>query len=382
MTRLETVRVSRAAADQRRGRAGRLAPGVCYRLWDEAEHHHLAAHGAPEIREADLAPLALELAAAGAAADALRWLDPPPPAAMAQARELLAQLGALGPDGRVTAHGRRMADLGLHPRLAHMALRGAAMGAAGPASDLAALLAERDVLRAPPGVPADPDVTLRLELLRPARRGARRGGWAHRGPRRAPARARGGARLAPRPRRRRRAGGGRRGARGGCCSPSPTPTASGAAAATRPAASCCATGSAPRSTRSRARARGVHRRRGARRAAARVARLPRGAARRRRRRAPPRADVTRETVVAWDDAAGAVRARAWSGSARSCSWTRRRATPTRGVADALLAHLRRAGRRRPPWTAAARGVQQRVAFLRGSPPTGGPTCRTPRCSTR
>src|SRR5688500_7427264 len=96
MTRLETVRVSRASADQRRGRAGRLGPGVCYRLWEEHEHHALLAQSTPEILEADLAPLALDLAAAGVADPAeLRWLDPPPAASFSQARELLAELGAL-----------------------------------------------------------------------------------------------------------------------------------------------------------------------------------------------------------------------------------------------------------------------------------------------
>ena len=96
MTSLATVRVSRASADQRRGRAGRVAPGVCYRLWAEHEQHHLVAHASPEILEADLAPLALELAAFGVDDPAtLRWLDEPPAAAYAQARELLVELGAL-----------------------------------------------------------------------------------------------------------------------------------------------------------------------------------------------------------------------------------------------------------------------------------------------
>src|SRR5690606_22285407 len=96
MTRLETVRVSRASADQRRGRAGRVAPGVCYRLWPEAEEAHLLPHTPPEIADADLAPLALELAEAGISdPSTVRWLDPPPAAAFAQARQLLARLGAL-----------------------------------------------------------------------------------------------------------------------------------------------------------------------------------------------------------------------------------------------------------------------------------------------
>lgn len=120
MTRLETVKASRAAADQRRGRAGRLAPGVCWRLWTEREHRLRPAQSAPEIREADLAPLALELALWGTAPEALAWLDPPPAAALAQARALLEELGALDEDFRITPHGRRIAGFGAHPRLAHM----------------------------------------------------------------------------------------------------------------------------------------------------------------------------------------------------------------------------------------------------------------------
>jgi len=166
MTRLETVRVTRAAAEQRRGRAGRLGPGVCYRLWSELEDAHLLAFGQPEILEADLAPLALELASWGVGDPLeLRWLDPPPSAAFAQARELLGELGALDASGVVTAHGRRMAELPLHPRLAHMALRGIELGAADVACELAALLSERDIFRATPGG-ADVDVRLRLEAMR------------------------------------------------------------------------------------------------------------------------------------------------------------------------------------------------------------------------
>jgi ATP-dependent helicase HrpB len=115
MAHLDTVRVSRAAAAQRAGRAGRVAPGVCYRLWPEAEHHGLLPYATPEILEADLAPLALELAAAGVAdPGALRWTDPPPEAAYARARALLAQLGAVDDAGRATPHGRAMAALPLH----------------------------------------------------------------------------------------------------------------------------------------------------------------------------------------------------------------------------------------------------------------------------
>lgn len=171
MTRLETVRVTRAAAAQRRGRAGRLAPGVCYRLWTRHEQQQLVPYGTPEILEADLAPLALELAVWGVLEPAeLSWLDAPPPAAFAQARALLAELGALRADGTVTAHGRQMAGLALHPRLAHMLLRGAELGHGALAADLAALLGERDVLRADTGE-RDADVRLRLDALREARAG-------------------------------------------------------------------------------------------------------------------------------------------------------------------------------------------------------------------
>ncbi|MHB1862655.1 MAG: ATP-dependent helicase HrpB [Gemmatimonadaceae bacterium] len=169
MTRLETVRVSRASADQRRGRAGRVAPGVCYRLWSAPEDHHLVAHESPEMLTADLAPVALELAAAGIAQPTdLKWLDPPPAAAFRQARELLAELGALGPDGRITPHGTRMAALGAHPRLAHLMLRGAELGAAADAATVAALLEERDILRGE-GAPPPADFTLRVDALRPRR---------------------------------------------------------------------------------------------------------------------------------------------------------------------------------------------------------------------
>ncbi|HSE28454.1 MAG TPA: ATP-dependent helicase HrpB [Gemmatimonadales bacterium] len=165
MTRLETVRVSRASADQRRGRAGRTAPGVCYRLWDAAEDHHLLPRTTPEILEADLAPIALELALAGRRTpEGLAFLDPPPGAAFSAARSLLAQLGALDPDGGVTPHGRAMAPFGVHPRLAHLLLRGRELGHAGLAADLAALLGERDLLR---GVgTADADLRARVHALR------------------------------------------------------------------------------------------------------------------------------------------------------------------------------------------------------------------------
>ncbi|HYM36418.1 MAG TPA: ATP-dependent helicase HrpB, partial [Steroidobacteraceae bacterium] len=144
MSRLDTVRISRASADQRRGRAGRLEAGICYRLWTESEHASLAAQTPPEIVEADLAPLALELAAWGNQdASTLRWLDAPPTATLSQARDLLRSLEAVDTNGKITEHGRAMANVGAHPRLAHMLLRAQKIGQARLASELAALLGER-----------------------------------------------------------------------------------------------------------------------------------------------------------------------------------------------------------------------------------------------
>ncbi len=164
MSRLTTQRISRASAVQRQGRAGRTAPGACYRAWSEGAHASLAAFTPPEIMEADLAPLALELASWGARdAAELRWLDAPPAAQLASARELLRRLGALDEGGRISAHGRELARLGVHPRLAHMLLRARALGALPLAAQLAALLSERDLLRG--GAAADADVRTRLDLL-------------------------------------------------------------------------------------------------------------------------------------------------------------------------------------------------------------------------
>lgn len=159
MSRLETVRVSAAAAAQRRGRAGRTAPGVCYRAWTEAEDRALIPHHPPEIMTADLAPLALELAQWGADDPAaLQWLTPPPAAALAQARELLRELNALDHDNRITAHGKALAALPLHPRLAHMVIKGHERGWGREAAILAALMSERDPVR------DDRDLRTRLEL--------------------------------------------------------------------------------------------------------------------------------------------------------------------------------------------------------------------------
>lgn len=165
MSRLATVHISQASADQRRGRAGRLASGVCYRLWTPAEHRALSLFTPPEMVTGDLAPLALELAGWGASRpEALAWLTPPPPGALAQARGLLQSLGALGPEGHLTPHGQQMLGLGAHPRLAHLLLRAKEAGMGTTACALAALLGERDLL---PGLRGarDTDLRTRLELL-------------------------------------------------------------------------------------------------------------------------------------------------------------------------------------------------------------------------
>jgi ATP-dependent helicase HrpB len=165
MSRLATERISRASADQRQGRAGRLAAGVCYRAWSAGAQPSLAAFTAPEIQEADLTPLALELASWGTRdARELRWLDEPPPAMLASARDLLSGLGALDAGGRITAHGRELAGVAVHPRLAHMLLRARALGALPLAANLAALLSERDLLRGAAGG-RDADVRARLEVM-------------------------------------------------------------------------------------------------------------------------------------------------------------------------------------------------------------------------
>ena len=148
MSRLETVRVSRSSTDQRSGRAGRTTPGISYRLWSAEEDAHLPDRSRPEILESDLASLALDLAAAGVIDPLeLRWLDQPPTPALAHARELLRELGALDDAHRITAHGREISSFGLHPRLAHMLLTARAKGVGATACIIAALLEERDVLR-------------------------------------------------------------------------------------------------------------------------------------------------------------------------------------------------------------------------------------------
>jgi ATP-dependent helicase HrpB len=159
MSRLVTERVTRAEAEQRRGRAGRVASGTCYRLWTRGEEGGLAPFPPPEIAAADLTGLALELALWGTEGSDLAFLTPPPGPALAEARALLTDLGALE-GGRITAHGRRLAALPLHPRIGHMLVT------AGPAAaTLAALLEERDPLR---GAPAD--LALRLAAIRDPKR--------------------------------------------------------------------------------------------------------------------------------------------------------------------------------------------------------------------
>ncbi|MGA2310871.1 MAG: ATP-dependent helicase HrpB [Xanthobacteraceae bacterium] len=143
VTRLETVRVSRAAADQRRGRAGRTEPGICYRLWDEPQTAALEPFSRPEILSADLSSLALDLAAWGSGSENLAFLDPPPRPALAEAKALLAELGAIDGDGRITEEGKKLRRLPLPPRLARMVVDAAAEGAALPAAEIALVIGER-----------------------------------------------------------------------------------------------------------------------------------------------------------------------------------------------------------------------------------------------
>ncbi len=162
LTRLATLRISRAAADQRAGRAGREAPGVAIRLWSVALHRGMPAFDRPEILEAELSSLALDCAAWGARPADLPFQDPPPAGALAAAGALLGELGAVDADARITDAGRRMAMLGSHPRLAAMMLAAQTPGEMAMAADLAALLEERDPIR---GLDAPADISLRLAAL-------------------------------------------------------------------------------------------------------------------------------------------------------------------------------------------------------------------------
>ncbi len=161
MSRLVTLPVTAAEAEQRAGRAGRLAPGTAYRLWSRAEDATRRSHPEPEIEVADLTSLALELAAWGTSEHELAWLTPPPAAHLAAARDLLHRLGALDATGTITAHGRSMAEQPLHPRLAHLLLRGAELGHPALAADLAAVLHEHGLSRR-----GSTDVADRLRALR------------------------------------------------------------------------------------------------------------------------------------------------------------------------------------------------------------------------
>ena len=163
MSHLETSALTQASATQRSGRAGRVAAGVCYRLWSQEDHKRLLAHRRAEIMEADLADLTLELARWGVSEPGeLQWLDKPTAAAYAQAQTLLQQLGALNDQQRITPHGEAMARLGMHPRLAHMVLRGEQLGLGSLACEVAALLGERDIIK---GSYRDADLRQRIDLL-------------------------------------------------------------------------------------------------------------------------------------------------------------------------------------------------------------------------
>jgi ATP-dependent helicase HrpB len=164
LTRLETVGITKASADQRAGRASRTEPGVAYRLWSKLEHAARRPFPPPEIATADLAGMALELAVWGGEAASLPFLDPPPPRALEEGRRLLTLLGALSADGGPTTAGREMAELPLHPRLARMVVGAVAAGRGGIACALAALLEDRDVLRGRPDE-IETDVATRLRLL-------------------------------------------------------------------------------------------------------------------------------------------------------------------------------------------------------------------------
>lgn len=170
MTRLFTEPVSLAGATQRQGRAGRTEPGICYRLWDKAGEGAFRQYAQPEILEADLAPLALDLANWGMQnPDSLNWLTPPPKAPLDQGQDLLRLLHALDDQGRITAHGREMARLPMHPRLAHMVIEGAKSGWAETACTVAALLTDRDIAQRDGRNALAADLTLRVSAMKGAK---------------------------------------------------------------------------------------------------------------------------------------------------------------------------------------------------------------------
>ena len=173
LSRLETVRISRDMADQRAGRAGRVAPGVCYRRWSAATEQRMPPVRVPEILEADLAPTVLAIAAWGESRpERLPWLAPPPALSLRHARELLVELGALDANGGITPHGRALAGLPCHPRVAQMLLKADTPERKALAADLAALLEEKDPLDTP-----EAGVYVRLKALRDARQSRREGRW-------------------------------------------------------------------------------------------------------------------------------------------------------------------------------------------------------------
>ncbi|MCB0820269.1 MAG: ATP-dependent helicase HrpB [Bacteroidetes bacterium] len=162
LSKLQTVRVSIDSADQRTGRAGRIEPGVCYRLWSQADQLRMDRFRAPEILQADLTPLLLELSAWGIQdPQSLTWIDPPPPGVLAASSELLTSLGALR-NGKITDHGKEMLKLPCHPRIAHMLLKADSLLLKHLATDIAAILEERDPLGREAGI----DINLRIEALR------------------------------------------------------------------------------------------------------------------------------------------------------------------------------------------------------------------------
>ena len=166
LTRLETIRVTKDSADQRAGRAGRLGPGICYRLWTEGFNHHLVPHRSAEILDADLASLVLELSNWGTEKiNSLTWLSPPPAGTVMQAKELLEQLGALEKN-KISIRGKEMLRLPTHPRIAHLLIEGRKSKQHSLACDIAALLEERDPLPKEAGS----DLVLRIEVLRKFRR--------------------------------------------------------------------------------------------------------------------------------------------------------------------------------------------------------------------
>jgi len=175
LSRLETVRISRDMADQRAGRAGRVAAGVCYRLWSLATERQMAELRTPEVLEADLAPTVLDIAAWGEShPERLAWLTPPPAYALSQAHQLLVSLDAVAPDGKIAPNGRKLAALPCHPRIAQMLLKAETPALKALAADIAALLEEKDPLAQET---AETGIDLRLRALREARRTRREGRW-------------------------------------------------------------------------------------------------------------------------------------------------------------------------------------------------------------